>query len=402
MKSYSLFLLSGISSVLLAVSVFNWIINPYDVFDSPVIQGLNEYKSETGRYARLSKFYQVERVKPDVILLATSRGMVVPDEYFSTEDMTGFNFSMPSASIYELYRAMQHAHAIKPLKRVVIGIDEEFVNGVQPNFSEGRVIVNYNGDINVSKWIQRIKDVFLSLLSINAFRSSVSTIKKQKESPSLIGYKQHYISRVVRAGGHRQMFRKMESSVFYSHDINNHGCDKKLMENKSMPSVNIYFEKIIDLAYKENIDLHVYFSPIHARLYEVKHMIGKWPCMEKTKQDVVNVVEYKAKQYGRMSYPVWDFSGYNAITMEAVPEKDDSLSMMTWYFEGSHYTRDTANCIFSNMFNKKDMCVNFGIKLTSADLDKHLYDIRSNRKTYIKHYNEDINEIGSMLDSVVR
>ena len=103
MKSYSIFLLSGIFLLLFFVSIFNWVINPYDIFLSPGIEGLNQYKSETGRHTRLSKVYQVERVKPDVILLASSRGIVIPESYFSYDGMTGFNFSLTSASTYEFF-----------------------------------------------------------------------------------------------------------------------------------------------------------------------------------------------------------------------------------------------------------------------------------------------------------
>jgi hypothetical protein len=84
------------------VAAFNWLINPYDIFNSPEITGLNAYKSEVERHTRLSKVYQLESLKPEVILLASSRGLVVPDVYFSPDDMKAYNLSLTSASTYEL------------------------------------------------------------------------------------------------------------------------------------------------------------------------------------------------------------------------------------------------------------------------------------------------------------
>ena len=119
LKKYSIYLLSYILLILLSVAGFNWFINPYDIYESPVIEGVNKYKSEVERHTRLSKVYQLEKLKPDAVLLASSRGLVVPDEMFTAEGMTGFNLSLTSGSTYELYRMLQHAQNVRPLKRVV-------------------------------------------------------------------------------------------------------------------------------------------------------------------------------------------------------------------------------------------------------------------------------------------
>jgi len=66
-KSYSVRVLSGVLVSLLCVFVFNLLVNPYDIFEAPEITGFNSYKSEVERHTRLSKVYQVERIRPDAI-----------------------------------------------------------------------------------------------------------------------------------------------------------------------------------------------------------------------------------------------------------------------------------------------------------------------------------------------
>ena len=121
-------------------------------------------------------------------------------------------------------------------------------------------------------------------------------------------------------------------------------------DNKKLSSIK-YFESMVDLAYKNDIKLYIYFSPIHARLTEVNCMIGRWSHIETMKRAVVRIVNKKALDYGRAPYQVWDFSGYNSITTEAVPEKMDKTGVMSWYWEGSHYTRETSRLIFDKIFN---------------------------------------------------
>ena len=38
----------------------------------------------------------------------------------------------------------------------------------------------------------------------------------------------------------------------------------------------------MEFAYKNDIELIIYFSPVHARFYETKCMVGEWPEIENT------------------------------------------------------------------------------------------------------------------------
>ena len=235
MKKYSIQVLSGIFISLLFVVSFNFLINPYDIFESPEIKGLNSYKSEVIWNTRLSRIYQLENVKPEVILLASSRGMVIPEEYFTDDMMTGFNLSLPSASTYELLRVFQHAQAVYPLKKVILALDEDFTETKQFNFSEDRLMVDVDGNRNEKKWLQRLKDIFVGLLSSNALQSSFRTISKQKLAPDTIDIKQANSDRVSRAGGHRQMFRTMEASMFSEYGGKGDSChDLSAINNKKL------------------------------------------------------------------------------------------------------------------------------------------------------------------------
>lgn len=342
----------------------------------------------------MSRIYQINRVKPDAILLASSRGLVVPDASLSDDGLRGLNLTLTSASTYELLRMMQHANTIKPLKRVILALDESFTDVKQPGFIENRLAVNYDDTPNKVTWLQEWRDSFQSLLSDDALRASIRTIRKQKEDPESVDAEHYRAERIRSAGGHRQMFRNMEASLFSDFKGDENQCaavDERSETGES--EYFIYFKKIVELAYRNKIDLYIYFSPIHARLYEAECMIGMHGAYNNMKRQVVKTVEDIAHQYGVAPYPVWDFSGYNMVTTEDVPEANNTEELMTWYWEGSHYTRETSNKVFNRIFDKKEYLTGFGTRITTNNIDAHLADIDKQRLIYLRSHQDDIEEL---------
>ncbi len=401
MKKYSVRLISGVFFLMFCVSIFNWLINPLDIFSSPEIEGLNTYKLDVGRHTRISKIYQLERIKPEAIFLASSRGGVFSEEYYSPDNARWFNASMPSASTYELLRVLQDAHAVHPLKRIVLGLDEAFTGEVQYNFSENRLLVTADGGNNNGRFAQRLKDVFSGLFSMDALRSSLRTIRNQKHRPGTVDMAKFDAARVVNAGGNRQMFRKMEGSVFFKYRDSKPDCQadvKSKLNDIVGPAKN--FRAIVEFAYKNNIELYVYLSPIHARLYETLRIAGQWCMLEKTKREIVYIVDSLSKQYSKPRFPVWDFSGYNSITTEDVPDAGDTNRIMKWYWEDSHYTEKAARLVLQTIFNGEVVREDFGVMLSPANIESHLDYIRQGHDDYARSHSDDVKELLSIYEEI--
>lgn len=399
MKKYSIYLLSGIFLTLLCVAAFNWFINPYDMYPSSALDGINKYKSEVERHTRLSKIYQLERIKPDAILLASSRGLVVEEDMFTPEGMTGFNLSLTSASTYELARMFQHAQANKQLKRVVLALDESFTDEKHPGFIENRVAVDYEGAVTHGRLMQRWLDRLSSLLSQDALKASIRTIRKQGMYTDMLDEKRYMSDRVYNAGGHRQMFRTMEASIFSVYGGPDNVCGQRVENNDTeelSPAKN--FEKIVELAYSNDIDLYVYFSPAHARLYYAKCMVGELDRIRRMKMQVVDIIEKMAEKYGKAPFPVWDFSGYNVITTEELPAIDDSSSLMRWYWEGSHYTQESAKLLFARIFGLTNTYQDFGVQISSSNIDAHFEKIERQQVSYVSKHDKDIDELNELFN----
>lgn len=400
MKKYTINLLVSLAVVLLLIAGVNWFVNPFDIFYSAVIEDFNKYKPALGRYERLSKTYQVRKLKPDYIILGSSRALAVPTDYLVADQLNGFNLAFASGSTYEQMRMFQHAHAVNKLKRVVIGVDERLQSDVQQDFLEGRLAVMPDGVTRVGLSRDIVQDIIAGLLSFDALQASLKTIKRQPQAGIEEYLQQDKVERVFNAGGHRQMFWNMEASIL--HLFKGAGSDSCYQQGDKDENddtkARYYFQAMLERAYTDNIDFYVFFSPVHARIYETWCIGGMWGQIENTKRDIVAMVEETAKRFDKKPFPVWDFSGYNSVTTEPVPEKGDRKSLMRGYWEGSHYSRVTAGLVLERMFGGNAAVPDdFGVLLTGENIDEHLRNIYQQHVEYAASNTRVIEEIGSLV-----
>jgi hypothetical protein len=401
MKRYFITLLTGIVISIACLAAFNWLVNPYNVFSAPVIKGFNAYKVEVTNHGRMSKVYEVNRLQPDIVILGSSRALVVPVEPLQNESESAYNLALANGSGYEMYRMFQHANTVHPLSKVIIGIGESFGSSAFTNFVEDRLKVDAENQATNSWRIMAYKDVFTSLFSADALRSSIRTFRKQPE----LDLDEYFIydkrRRVANAGGHHQMFQALEHQYIVTYGVNGlKGCEYGQPDPAAIQAAKSpYFEKMMLLAYQQDIQFHIFFSPMHARLYEIYCMTGGMRGIENTKRAIVETVEAVAERLGKTPYPVWDFTGYNSITTETLPELDDTTTIMNWYWEGSHYTRETATLILDKMMGKgANTASDFGVRVNAANIEQQLRTIHEQRKQYQATNSADVNELRNLIN----
>ena len=99
-------------------------VDPYDVFGSPRLPGINTVRPLYETHVPVAKPYQVRRIRPEAVILGSSRAEVGLDpRHPGWAGKSVFNFGLPSASSYEVMLAFLHAQAGAPLKQAVVGLD---------------------------------------------------------------------------------------------------------------------------------------------------------------------------------------------------------------------------------------------------------------------------------------
>lgn len=369
--------------MLALIAVFNWLVNPYSVFESVEIEHFNKVKVEAKKRQRISKAYEVIKAKPAVIYLGNSRANELVAEFPGWKTDKVYNLSLDSGRLYELWRYMQHAHAASPLKKVVLSVDYfSFNNSVAPTYKDERLLVDAEGNRQLHILGIDSSDLLASLLSITALKSSFRTIHLQDAHES---YQANREKRIRNKGSHRELFDEMET------DILRHAAEKKSLardhldyKNTLAYSQNGLLRKILRFSHKNNIKLYLYFSPVHARLLETWRIGGEYPLIEAVKKAVVFANDEEANAFNTKPFPIWDFSGYNSITTEALPAVNDVNKIMYGYWEGSHYSHYVGELILGRLSGYPNIEIpkDFGVSLNKDNIDQHLAETRDKGHQY--------------------
>lgn len=127
-RSYNITTLATAFLVSLCIVVFCYIADPYKLY--PAVPRLSPDASIDLFYVlRLHTPYEVERIRPSRLIVGNSRSAVLPPQLLQQPGEVAYNASLPGATLSELRRMVEHAHAIQPLQQVLVGLDLQMFEG---------------------------------------------------------------------------------------------------------------------------------------------------------------------------------------------------------------------------------------------------------------------------------
>lgn len=399
-RSYLLKLATLTTALLLLSAGLNYIVDPFDLFDVFKIKGFNASKPESHSHARMIKAHKVRFIKPDAIILGSSRsetGLDPDHPGWGEQTKTHYNLALHSANIYEVYRYLQHAHENEPLKQVVIGLDFFMFSSNKQNeidFDESRL-----SGYGFLPW-GWYTDIFRSLLTYDALKASIDTLSHQRAdaasdyAPNGFPDDSRKWTKIQKKGGHRgaaisserYTLTAVDGFIFFN-----------LFEDNSdiSPKMQV-FSQILDYCRKNGIDLRLILSPVHARRLVLLHQIGLWEEFESWKTQLVQAVERI-----NPAAQLWDFTGFSIITTETFPELGDTDTQMNWYWESSHYKKLTGvrvlDIVLGRQQDSEQRFTDFGILLSSKNIEAHLQNQRQGLEQYIGQFPEQVAEIQTMI-----
>jgi hypothetical protein len=351
-----------ISIPIISVGLWNWLIDPYDLFDTPNFFGINHEKIKKDNNDRLFKAADIIRIKPKTILVGSSRTKqgLDPEHPVFNNQSSVYNLAINGPNFYEVRRYIEHAVANQPdLKEIVLGIDFFMFNdrlANRPSFSEQRL----------EKKQLLYSDVINALFSLDTFNISQKTIDASQQEPDLNNnYGENGFMPNRNANDGKTDWRFEQSINLYFTIHSNYQFSEKYWSD---------FVKLVELCQQNNIELKVFISPAHATDFESIRLTQQWTTFEQWKRKLVQLT------------PVWDFSGYNSITTEAIAPK------MKNYVDNSHYTPQIGNLILNRIFDYQTEQVpkDFGVLITTQNIEQHLAQIRSDREIWISNHPEEV------------
>lgn len=397
------------AKVCLALAVIimsvNAVVDPLGLFGAPTIDGFNVVKPRMFANARMVKAHQLRRFAPHGLVLGSSRAEtgINPDHLgWGEQSQPVFNAALPSARIFEVFHYLRHAHAQSNLEEIVLGLDF-FMFDTAPTYEHGFEMERLDIAQQVFPNLGMVNDIVTALYSFNALSASLDTLTGQHKVT--FGYldngsqdTRRRKEMVQEKGGHFAAFEStLRSSLLAADGITKldygHANGEKKMALR-------WFRELVRFCIEENIKLYILISPLHVQWLEMMWQMDAWDDYEHWKRDINRIVEAALiESEADKSVELWDFSGYNSVSMERVPTAGDSKSQMHWYWEASHYTRNTGDLMLDRVLRgiKPEGMKNFGVILSSDSMQQHLQVLRDERQQYAEERPVDVDYISGLI-----
>jgi len=380
-KKFSIRILVFVSLVILFVGGVNLMIDPYDIFGSPKIEGFNANKPEVYTHVRICKTTMLLKLKPKTVFVGTSRmekGIDSANPNFDAK--TSYNCAISNGLPVE-YEYYIDAAIKNGMQHIIVGVD------LFAYYAKGLTLVKFDKkdfeDFRAAKYIVSA-DVFLSSLKTIHTKNASAYLSTGMRNPLAVQ------DECERDGGHKKIFQSSEK--YYFENLYRSGFSKSQTAHWQA------FERILDKAHKNSIKVTLFVSPSHARQWEVLSITQGWTLFEEYRRRLVEVNEKVALRNHKQPFVLWDFAGYHPLTTESVPS--DPKAKMKWYWDSSHYKKELGDIVLDRMFDGNfsggQDYLDFGVKLTAKNIDLHLAKLRDERVKWRVAHPTDVVEIEAL------
>lgn len=392
-RRFLLVLTTLTTSGLLSAVLVNVFVDPYGIWQLVELPGFPNRPMQRG-HDRMYQAALITRENPDGIVLGTSRAQVMVNPKspaLAKHALRVVNAALDGSVPYESRRLMEHALARANMSRgklrlVVFGLDLfAFDKSRKPDetHSDARLLISDSGR---EQPFARYADVLPSLLSLDALLASGATlVRKDWPSYNLAqGQRDPRFQErgLQQVGGQRALFRASERDY-----AQNFGCFEEATTDAA-PYRD--FERMLREAALAETKVRLYISPMHARHAVLVRSAGLAQADERWKRRLVRIVE--AAQGAGADVELWDFS--QTAFDEPVPEPDDAVSRMRWWWESSHATSALGERLLPRMLDQADAEA-LGERLTSATIGPWLKQLEAGQAQWEARHASEVLEVES-------
>lgn len=385
------------------------LVDPYTVYGSPLIDGLNARKPQLHKQIRRVKAVHIRDRGPSQLILGTSRSEYGLNIDHPCWDGHPFNASLPAGNVYDSMRFLEHACAAGKLERVVISLDLFAFNAhitSKLGAVDERLAIDPQG--RETGWWARYLLRYGDLPLPGTWSTAWSTLWSQGDIPryhaDLRVNDASIEERIAEGQGHRWAFH--ESAADYMFVVYRPPPHRKYAfrtDSGDHPYDTLAcFRRILELGHREGADVRLFVTPSHVWQLEVINTVGLWPMLEAWKTELVKANGEAAAARNREPFPLWDFFYPNSVTTEPVPAERNTEVRMLYFLEGSHFTKMGGRMVLDRMFPETPtgemLPDDFGVRLTRANLLNHLEKSRIALSAWETDHSQDVAEIAALWE----
>jgi hypothetical protein len=279
----------------------NFVVDPFGMYRLVDLDGFNAYKPAVDHRVRLVKAYDVRRLRPQGIILGTSRshlGLRPSHDGWDPVAKPVYNLAFDGATTKEMYQYLLHAHAVRPLRQVVLGLDTYHATlapaTARPDFDAQ--LLDSIGGRALPSLIRADLKVFTSL---DTLRASLATVRSQSDrEPQWFAPDGQRLGEVFfrRAGEHfeqlgpRGYFEEIDRLEVGFKREGQLAANARDPGRTAQPATGPgetsldYIRRIVAFCRAQGVDLRIFIAPEHAHQLEITAAIGEWATLENAKR----------------------------------------------------------------------------------------------------------------------
>lgn len=379
MRRYLTLFIIGFLSIAAAISGVNYVVNPYDYWDVPRVDGFNRVMPEFGRQQMRAKPRQWQRLAPEIVILGNSRVQVGFDPDASRfEGKKVYNAGFPGVALSGQVKVLKAIEEKAKPKVIYVALEFLDFRISEQAWREGKLD-------QLSPSTMTLRGYAELLWSITAFTDSVKTLAVQPQTyPANVTAKGYNpaldFQAFVNAQGHAPLFKAKEQEYIQN------AVEKPKKISWERPGSSIEWralDELIQWAAVNDVELVFFSHPYHISFLNMLDQTGLWPAFEQWKMSVLE----RAKAH---DIAFWDFTVVASETTEAVKRK----GQMAYYWEAGHYKAAMGEAIMEQMQGHEG----FGVLLNETDIETHLISERLVLKSYNDAHPEDARRIRDRVD----
>lgn len=367
-RSYVTVFCGSSALVIGTVTMLNYLVDPYltHQWQTPQVLRLQPGREKLSAWG---KTYALAKFKPVVLYVGNSRtelGLPPRAMAFAGQDV--FNGALSGASLGDAMAMVRHAAQFGQLKTVVWGIDA-------PSFSMEIGNTDFDRELVADGPLYLWRRGLLNARRALSFDMTADSIRLLRgtfgsachSSLALYGQRDGVCvrDRIDSLGGTGAAVAPRVREFI-------RGAGPTAEATTAL-------DRSVAALCKAGTVIRLYINPTHAMTIDGLYWAGKWLAMEAWQTGLAELAQ-RHRSAG-CDVRIHDFSGFNSVTTEAVPQVSKQSDML-YYWETSHYRSNVGAMILARMFERSEAQDDFGVELRNDNVAGHLARMRAARERY--------------------
>jgi len=325
---YSKFICITSLLLIFVVALFNYAVNPFSIFESARVLGVNYIKPQSANRIAVFKKYQSIYFQPKTILVGNSRvEMGLNPEHIALSGYQPvYNLGVPGPAVRAQLSYAQHVVDNSNIETIILALDfRDFLDQQRVKHSKLTPLE-----------INEFEDKIAALLSLDSLKASVATILSQKDSvPNRLpnGFNP--------ANEYREIINLEGQDALFEHQIrllNSKLEGKQYDSNKIQIEILILDKKITEWI-SNDIEVMLFINPYHADYYTTLEKHSLLSSFNHWRGLIVSIFS-----------PKINYCDFTPIGYEKSYDKLNE-NELKYFWEPTHYKRELGDIMIPMILN---------------------------------------------------